>query len=214
VVDTDTQTNAVEQLLDHISRHRGAIFPPSWDDTVTLISLREPKEINVQALRQFQHNLLQLTGLELMVVGASFGCVKVFVKVTRRRVVKEPGFQQEDIEIDAHYSEGHDQCVLQVIEAIKGSSLLQQQLTEAGFSRVQTSETMMEVRTGKEEPLGRGPQINIFNTINSDVGSIGNDNRLNGISVNQSLENIPSQSKEVKDCGYQSPQESTKTHET
>ncbi|MES2128402.1 MAG: hypothetical protein V4463_14135 [Pseudomonadota bacterium] len=131
----------LDEVLDAAAR-KDAVVPSHFRNCLAFISLREPGEVDRDALRRFLAAVRERVGLALTVVGASYGCVKIFLRAS-------------EVEIS-----GSPEQVAALFNSLKADGMLCALLMQAlGSSvRVQGPQSTLNVLTKQEEALGHGGQ--------------------------------------------------------
>ena len=153
----DFAQDELSAVLTRIGRRDGGVYPSgSWHRIATLISLRDPNRIDVASFRRFQESVLKTTGLSAIVVGGVFGCVKLFIRLL---LPNEDPAAASTHEVSARVA---DRLVGDPVRAFAMALATDAELralaVAAGVSRVQTSDTSIDLRTGKVEAYGFGLQ--------------------------------------------------------
>jgi len=152
----DFSQDELSSVLARIGRRVAGVYPTgSWHRVVTLISLRDPERIDVASFRRFQEAARAATGISPIVVGGVFGCVKLYVRLLEPD--EEPSAPTHRVLAPGDDRSAHDP-VRAFARALVTDAGLRALAIAAGISRVQTSDTSIDLRSGKVEAYGFGLQ--------------------------------------------------------
>ena len=176
----DFSQDNLTSVLGRIRSRGSAIYPDgSWDQLATFTALRSPDDFDVGAFRLFQERLLELAGVEAVVVGGAFGCIKLIVRLNKADQGPSPS---SSVEVSADFPEGRGDDAARILAVLLATHPELRALgVAAGLDRVQTCDSSINMRTGDVTPYGTGreppPYLDFRTTVvKGSVGQVGDNN--------------------------------------